>query len=220
MKKVECRKIDAFELWCWWKTPESLLDWKKIKPVNCKGNQSWTFTGRTDGEVEAPILWPLDAKSWLIRKDPYAGKRLKAWGKGDNRGWDGWMASPTQWTWVWARYRSWWRTGKPGMLQSKGSQSVGHDWATEQQCKLFRVEEKNTFQNLFCSQINLIFKLKELIKEIKSVVNIHTKVLNKILANSMQYFKRIEKPQKILCLFPEANVFIIQKSISIISCEE
>ena len=60
-------------------------------------------------------------------------ERLKAGGEGDNRGWDGWMASPTQWTWVWARSRRWWRTRKPGMLQSMGSQRIRHDWVTEQQ---------------------------------------------------------------------------------------
>ena len=64
-------------------------------------------------------------------------KRLWCWeglgvgGKGDGRGWDGWMASPTQWTWVWVNSRSWWWTGRPGMLQFMGSQRVGHDWATE-----------------------------------------------------------------------------------------
>ena len=58
-------------------------------------------------------------------------ERLKAGGEGDDRGWDGWMASLTQWTWIWASSRSWWWTGKPGMLQSMGSQRVGHDWGTE-----------------------------------------------------------------------------------------
>ena len=56
---------------------------------------------------------------------------MKAWGKGHDRGWDGWRASLTQWTWVWAGSRSWWWTGKPGVLQSTGSRSVGHDWGTE-----------------------------------------------------------------------------------------
>ena len=60
-------------------------------------------------------------------------ERLKAGGEGDNKGQDGWMASPTQWTWVWASSRRWWRTGKPGMLQSMGSKRVRHDWVTEQQ---------------------------------------------------------------------------------------
>ena len=58
---------------------------------------------------------------------------LKVGGKGDDRGWDGWMASPTQWTWVWVSFGSWWWTGKPGVLLSMGSQRVGHDWATDLQ---------------------------------------------------------------------------------------
>ena len=58
-------------------------------------------------------------------------ERLKARGKGDDRGWDGWMASPTQWTWVWVNSRSWWWTGSSGVLQSMGYQRVGHDWVTE-----------------------------------------------------------------------------------------
>ena len=58
-------------------------------------------------------------------------ERLKAGGKGDDRGWDGWMASLTQWTWIWVSSGSWWWTGRPGVLQSMGSQRVGHDWATE-----------------------------------------------------------------------------------------
>ena len=109
-------------------TLQSPLDSKEIKPVNPKGNQSWIFLGRTDAEVETPILWPPDAKNWLIWKDPW--ERLKA-GEGDDRRWDGWMASPTQWTWVWVNSGSWWWTGRPGVLQSMGSQTVGHNWATE-----------------------------------------------------------------------------------------
>ena len=62
IKKAECRRINAFELWCWRKTLESPLDSKDIKPVNPKGNQSLIFIGRTDAEAEAPILWPPDAK--------------------------------------------------------------------------------------------------------------------------------------------------------------
>ena len=96
-----------------------------------KGNQSWIFIGRTDAEVETPILWPFVAKNWLVWKDRDAGKRLKAGGEGDNRGWDGWMASPTRWAWVWVSSKSWLWTGRPGMLLSMGSQRVGHDWVTE-----------------------------------------------------------------------------------------
>ena len=131
---------DHKELWapknlCFWtvvleKTLESPLDCKDIKPVNPKENQSWMFTGRTDAEAEAPILWPPDAKSW---KRPWCWERLKAGGKGNNRGQDGWMASLTQLTSVWANFGRWWRTGKSGLLESNGSQRVGHDWVTEQQ---------------------------------------------------------------------------------------
>ena len=92
-------------------------------------NQSWIFIGRTDAEAESPILWPPDVKSWL-RKRPWCWERLKEGGEGDDRGWDGWMASPTGWTWVWASSGSWWWTGRPGMLQSLGLQRVGHDWGT------------------------------------------------------------------------------------------
>ena len=70
------------------------------KSVHPKRNSPWIFTGRTGAGAEAPILWPPDVMSWLNGKDP--DERLKAGGEGDDRGWDGWMASPTQWTWVWA----------------------------------------------------------------------------------------------------------------------
>ena len=62
---------------------------------------------------------------------PWCWERLKVGGEGDNRGWDGWMASPTQWTWVWVNSGSWWRTGRPGVLQSTGLQRVRHDWGSE-----------------------------------------------------------------------------------------
>ena len=71
--KAEHQRIDAFELWCW-RRLLSPLDCKQIQPVNPKGNQSWTFIGRTDAEVEAPVLWPPDMKTWLIGNDPDAGK--------------------------------------------------------------------------------------------------------------------------------------------------
>ena len=110
------------------KTLESALDCREIQPVHPKGNQSWMFIGRTDAET--PILWPPDVKNWLIWKDPDAGKDWRREEKGMT-GWDGWTASPTQWTWVWVGSGSWWWTGRPGVLQSMGSQRVGHDWATE-----------------------------------------------------------------------------------------
>jgi len=73
VKKAECWRIDAFELWCW-RTLESPLDCKEIQPVHSKGNQSWVFIGRTDAKAETPILWPSHAKRWLIGKDSDAGR--------------------------------------------------------------------------------------------------------------------------------------------------
>ena len=128
IKKAECCRIDAFELWCW-RTLVSPLDCKKIQPVHPKGDQSWIFTGRTNAETETPILLPPDAKNWLMGKYPDAVKDWRQEEKGQQR--MRWMSSPTQWMWFWASSgnRSW--TGKPGMLQSIGLQRVGHNWATE-----------------------------------------------------------------------------------------
>ena len=125
----------ALKSWCFRivvleKTLEHPLDSKEIKPVNPKGSQPWIFIVRTDAEADTLILWPLDAKSRFIGKD-WCWAKLKAGGEGDDRGRDGWMASPTRWTWVWASSGSWWWTGKPGVLQSMGLPRVGQDWATE-----------------------------------------------------------------------------------------
>ena len=111
------------------KTLESPLDCQEIQPVHRKGTPSWIFIGRTDVEAETPVLWLPDVKNWFIWKDPDPGKDWR-W-EGDDRGWDGWIASPTWWTSVWVSSGSWWWIGKPGVLQSMGSQRVGHDWVTE-----------------------------------------------------------------------------------------
>ena len=136
MYRCELNHIEGWapKNWCFQtvvleKTLESPLDCKEIQPVNPKGNQTWIFIGRTDVEAETPVLWPPEEPTHLKR--PWCWESLKAGGEGDNRGWDGWMASPTQWTWVWVSSRSWWWIRKPGMLQSTGSQRIGHDWATE-----------------------------------------------------------------------------------------
>ena len=99
--------------WCFWtvvleKTLESLLDFKEIKPVHPKENQSWMFIGRTGAEAETPILWPPDAKNEMTHlKRTWCWQRLKAGGEGDDRGWDSCMASLIQWTWVWVSSRNW-----------------------------------------------------------------------------------------------------------------
>ena len=126
MWELEYKKSWAPKNWCFWtvvleKTLESPLDCKEIQAVHLKGDQSWVFIGRTDIEAESPILWPPDEKSWLIGKDPDAGKDWRQEEKGMT-GWDGSMASLTQWTWVWVSSGSWWWTGRPGGLQSMGSQ--------------------------------------------------------------------------------------------------
>ena len=114
--------------WCFWtvvleKTLESLLDCKEIKPAHPKGDQSWVFIGRTDVEAKTLILWPPDVKSWLFWKDPEMGK-IEGGRRRRRQRMRCWMASPTQWTWVWVNSGSWWWTGRPGMLQSMGSQRV------------------------------------------------------------------------------------------------
>ena len=119
--------------WCFWtmvlqtveKTLESPLDSKEIKPVHPKGNKFWIFVGRTDAEA------PIQCEELTHWKRPWCWESLKAGGEGDDRGWDGWMASLTWWTWVWVDSRHWWWTGRPGMLRFMRSQRVGHNWETK-----------------------------------------------------------------------------------------
>ena len=135
LQMLDYKESWTLKNWCFWtvvlkKSPESPLDCKEIKPVNPKANQSWIFFGRTHTEVEAPntlATWCRELTQW---KRPWYWERFKA-GGGDDRGWYGRMVSPTQWTWVWVDFGSWWWTGRPGMLQFMGSQRVGHDWVTE-----------------------------------------------------------------------------------------
>ena len=133
---VRLKESWALKNWCFWtvvleKTLEGRLDCKEIQPVHPKGNQSGIFIGRTDVEAETPVLWPPDSKNWLIEKRPWWWERLKAVREGEDRGWDGWMASLTRWTGVWASSGSWWWIGKPGVLQFIGLQKVRHDWVNE-----------------------------------------------------------------------------------------
>ena len=130
VKKAEHRRIDAFELWCWrrllrvpWtarRSTQSIL--KEISPGVHWKDWCWSWNANT------LATWCEELTHW---KRPWFWERLKTGGEGDNIGWDDWMASPTQWTWVWASSRSCWWIGKPGLLQSLGLQSVRHNWATE-----------------------------------------------------------------------------------------
>ena len=131
IKKAEHWRIDAFELWCWrrllrvpWtarRSNQSIL--KEISP-------GYTLEGlmlKLKLQYFGHLMWRTETH-W---KRPWCWERLKAEGEGDDRGWDGWVVSPTQWTWVWVNTGSWWWTGRPGLLQSLGSQRVRHDWTTE-----------------------------------------------------------------------------------------
>ena len=129
VKKAECQKIDAFELWCWrrllrvpWtarRSNQSIL--KEISP-GCWKDWCWSWNSNT-----LATSWE-ELTHW---KRPWCWEGLGAGGEGDEGGWDDWMASLTGWAWVWVNSGSRWWTGRPGMLRFMGSQRVGHDWATE-----------------------------------------------------------------------------------------
>ena len=132
IKKTEHWRIDTFELWCW----KRLL---RVPWTARISNQSVLREINPEYSLERLMLkWKFQYFGHLIgrvnplEKTLMLGK-IEGRRRGDNRGQDGWMASRTQWTWVWANSRRWWRTGKPCMLQSMGLQRTGHDWVTEQQ---------------------------------------------------------------------------------------
>ena len=121
-------RLDAFELWCWrkllWVTwtarrSNQYILKKSVLNIHWK-NWCWSWNSNI------LATWWEELTHW---RRPWCWERLEA-GEGDDREWDAWMASPTWWTWVWASSGSWWRTGKPGVLQSMRSQRVGHNWVT------------------------------------------------------------------------------------------
>ena len=130
IKKAEHRRIDAFELWCWgrflrvpWtarRSNQSIL--KEISP----GCSLEGLMLKLKLQYFGHLMWRVDSFEKTLMLE-----RLRAGGEGDDRGWDGWMASPTQWRWVWVDSGSWWWTGRPGMLRVMGLQRVRRDWATE-----------------------------------------------------------------------------------------
>ena len=113
------------------KTLESPLDCKDLQPVHPKGDQSWVFIGRIDVEAETPIIWPPDCEELTLLIRPWCWERLRAGVEEDDRGWNGWMASLTQWTWIWVDSGSWWWTGRSVERWFMGSQRVRNEWATE-----------------------------------------------------------------------------------------
>ena len=130
VKKAEHRRIDAFELWCW----RRLL---RVPWTARRSNQSILKEISPECSLEGLMLkLKLQYFGHLLLRSDSFGKtlmlgKIEGGRRRDDRGWDGWMASPTQWTWDWVNSGSWWWTGRPGMLQPVGSQGTGHDWATE-----------------------------------------------------------------------------------------
>ena len=129
IKKATYQRIDAFELWCWrrllrvpWTARSNHSILKEISPEYYWKDWCWSWNSNT------LATWCKELTHW---KRPWCWERLKAGGEGDDRVWDGWMASPAQWIWVWVSSGIWWWTGKPGMLQSVGWQRIGHNWETE-----------------------------------------------------------------------------------------
>ena len=135
--------LDQKEGWAlknWWfrtvvlqKTLESPLNSKEIKPVNPKRKSILNIHQKDWYWRWSSSTLATCCKELTHWKKPWCWERVSAWGAGGNRGWDGWMASPTQWTWVLANSRRWWRTGNPGFWQSMGSKRAGHNLPTEKQ---------------------------------------------------------------------------------------
>ena len=128
IKKAECWRIDSFELWCWRRLFESPLDYKEIQPVHPKGDQSWIFIGRTDAETS--IIWPPDAKSWLIGEHPDAGKdwqqEKKQATEEEKFGWNRPLDRNLNKLWKIVKDREVWLTAVQGIAR------VRREWVTEQ----------------------------------------------------------------------------------------
>ena len=179
MWELDYKESWALKNWCFWtvvleKTLESPLDCKEIQPVHPKGNQSWIFTRRTDAwscNSNTLATWFEELTVW---KRPWCWERLKAGEEGDDRGWDGWMASLTHWNWVWTSSGSWWWTGKPGMLQSMGSQRARHDWVTELNCTIFLDSTCMLIYDIWFSHSDLLHQALFLIASIETrLVDFH-----------------------------------------------
>ena len=160
IKKAECRRIDAFELWCW----RRLL---RVPWTARRSNQSILKEISPEFSLEGLMLklnsntlatWCEELTHW---KRPWCWERLKVGGEADDGGRDGWMASPTQWTWVWVNSRSWWWTGRPGVLQSTGLQRVRHNWVTKLITLVPKPDKDNTKKENYRpkSLMNIVAKI-------------------------------------------------------------
>ena len=129
IKKTELRRIGAFKLWCWRRLLRVLSTARRSNQSILKEiNPEYSLEGlmlKLERQYFGHLMWRVDSVEKTLMLGKTEDKRR------DDRGWDGWIASPTQWTWVWANSRRCWRTGKPGVLQSMGSQRVRHNWVTE-----------------------------------------------------------------------------------------
>ena len=174
VKKAQCWRTDAFELLCWRKlfrvpwtarrSNQSIL--KEISPEYPLEGLIWNWSSNT------LATWCEKLTQWIR---PSCWERLKAGGEGDDREWDGWMASTTQWTWVWASSGSWWWIRKPGVLQSMGLQRVRHDWVTELNWK-----SKSDKANMADSY------------QLMSLWKMYTGVLSTFLETSLSNFKWLQ----------------------------
>ena len=135
MWELDCEESWALKNWCFWivvleKILESPLDCKEIQPVHPKRDKSWCSLEGLMLKLKLQYFGP-SCEELTHWKRPWCWEGLEAGGEGDDRGWDGWMAPSTQWKCIWVNSRSWWWTGRPGVLRFMGSQRVGHDWMTE-----------------------------------------------------------------------------------------
>ena len=143
VRKAECWRIDAFELWCW----RRLL---KVPWTARRSNQSIRKEISPGCSLEGLMLkLKIQYFGHLMRRADSFEKtlmlgKIEGRRKRYNRGWDGWMVSPPQWTWVWVDCGSWWWTGRPGLLQFMGSQRVGHNWATELNWMLLKARQRSS----------------------------------------------------------------------------
>ena len=152
IKKTEHQRINAFKLWCWRRLLRVPWTARRSNKSILKINPEYSLEGLML-KVKLQYFGHLMRRADSLEKTLML-ERMKAGGEGDDRGWDGWMASLTRRTWVWASSRSWWWTGRPGMLQSMGLQKVAHNSATEQQA-FWDLAQMLSYQDRWLSNLEI-----------------------------------------------------------------